>query len=201
MLLRSNRVRRWRAHSRLTRATVGALNVRVVRSRWQDLNEPLAEAVFAAHIVYAPPEIEAFVESLELLARRVVRGACVWLAAAVATLQPVAGGLWWRRLSNPSLPQLLEVLWSLGIYPDVTMLQVPIWPLGPWPRAQNGLRRRMRILPHSPADRRLEHAMTELRSKLDEAELAAAWKTGGAWSSNEAIDYALSLGSVLSRDC
>jgi hypothetical protein len=55
--------------------------------------------------------------------------------------------------------------------------------------------------PHSPADRRLEYAMTELRSKLDEAELAAAWKTGGAWSSNEAIDYALSLGSVLSRDC
>src|SRR5262249_43256350 len=66
------------------------------------------------------------------------------------------------RLPNPALPQLLDVLWSLGIFPDVTMLDLPTWPLGPFGRARNGLRRRLHLQPGTAADARLEAAMSEL---------------------------------------
>ena len=65
-------------------------------------------------------------------------------------------------MPNPALPQLLEVLWSMRIYPDITMLEVPVWPLGPFARAHNGLRRRLRIASGSQADTRLESMMREL---------------------------------------
>jgi hypothetical protein len=66
------------------------------------------------------------------------------------------------RLPNPCLPQLLDVLWSMAIYPDVRMLEVPAWPLGPTERARNGLRGRLHLVPGSTADRRLAAAMREL---------------------------------------
>jgi 2-polyprenyl-3-methyl-5-hydroxy-6-metoxy-1,4-benzoquinol methylase len=149
-------------------------NVRVVPSRWQDVSEPVADAVFSAHVVYALPEIEDFVLRLEQLARR-------WCGVIVFAEPPQSRLFnFWpavfgeRRLPNPALPQLLHVLWSLGIYPDVKMLEVPIWPLGPQSRAQNGLRRRLRLVPGSAADARLAAAMSQLLDDWGDGRLGPA---------------------------
>ncbi len=140
----------------------GVSNVRVVRGGWQDVAERMADAAFAAHVVYSLADIEAFVERLEQLAQR-------WCGLVVFAEPPQSRlfSFWEavfgeRRLPNPALPQVLDVLWSLGIYPDVKMLQVPIWPLGPRARAQTGLRRRLHVLPGSVADARLDAAITQL---------------------------------------
>jgi 2-polyprenyl-3-methyl-5-hydroxy-6-metoxy-1,4-benzoquinol methylase len=139
----------------------GLSNVHIVRARWQDYTEP-ADSVYTAHLVYALPNIEEFVIRLQRLARR-------WCGIILFAEPPQShlANFWpavfaEERLPNPCLPQLLDVLWSLAIYPDVTMLQVPTWPLGHESRARNGLRRRLRIVPGSQADERLGAAMREL---------------------------------------
>jgi len=140
----------------------GLANVHVVQARWEDLTEDSSDAVFAAHVVYALPRIEEFVLRVQQAARS-------W-CAIILFAEPSQSRLFdlWSavfgetRLPNPALPQLLEVAWSLGIYPDVTMLEVPIWPLGPASRAHNGLRRRMRLTPGSESDQRLAKVIPEL---------------------------------------
>jgi 2-polyprenyl-3-methyl-5-hydroxy-6-metoxy-1,4-benzoquinol methylase len=143
--------------------TEGLRNLRVVPSRWQDYSpDARADAVYAAHLVYAMPNIEEFVHRIDQFAQ-------CWCGiilyadppqSHLANFWPAVFGE--ARLPNPCLPQLLDVLWSLGIYADIRMLQVPAWPLGPLSRAQNGLRRRLRIVPGSAADARLETAMRDL---------------------------------------
>jgi SAM-dependent methyltransferase len=140
----------------------GQGNVRVVQARWEELDALIADGVFAAHVVYALPAIEDFL-------LRIQRAAREWSAVIVFGEPPQARLFdFWPavfgepRQPNPSLPQLLDVVWSLGVYPEVAMLEVPIWPLGPASRARNGLRRRLHITPGSAADARLEAAMTDL---------------------------------------
>jgi len=140
----------------------GVSNVRLVKSRWEELGKEGADGVFAAHVVYALPAIEEFV-------LRVQAAASNWVAVIVFAEPPQSRLFdFWPavfaepRQPNPSLPQLLDVLWSLGIHANVDMLEVPVWPLGPPPRAGKSLRRRLRICAGSAADIRLEAAMAEL---------------------------------------
>jgi hypothetical protein len=140
----------------------GLANLRVIRGRWQDASGLRADGVFAAHVVYALADIEAFVMQLQCIARR-------WCGLILFGEPPQSRlfNFWPAvfgepRLPNPALAQLLEVLWSLKIYPDVNMLDVPVWPLGTPERARNGLRRRLHVVPGSEADARLESAMREL---------------------------------------
>ena len=111
--------------------------------------------------MYGLPRIEDFVLRLNSAAR--------WRAiilfgepsqSRLFDFWPVVFGE--ERQPNPFLPQLLDVLWSLGIFPDVSMLEVPMWPLGPPARARNRLRRRLHLVPGSAADERLEAAMSRL---------------------------------------
>jgi SAM-dependent methyltransferase len=143
-------------------AAAGASNVRLVRARWEDLGTDMADGAFAVHLVYALPAIEDFVLRIQSIARQ-------WAAIVVFAEPPQSRlfGFWPAvfgepRQPNPSLPQLLDVLWSLGVYPNVSMLEVPIWPLGPPSRAGANLRRRLRISAGSEADVRLEAAMADL---------------------------------------
>jgi cyclopropane fatty-acyl-phospholipid synthase-like methyltransferase len=45
--------------------SAGIENLRTVRERWQDMPELTTDAVFAAHVVYAVPDIEDFVLRLQ----------------------------------------------------------------------------------------------------------------------------------------
>jgi len=44
--------------------------IRVVRSRWQDYSAPVTDGVFAAHLVYAMPNIENFLSRVQRFASR-----------------------------------------------------------------------------------------------------------------------------------
>jgi hypothetical protein len=67
------------------------------------------------------------------------------------------------RIDPPALPELLEVLWELDIYPDVTMFHAESAQAVPDRRtAVELLRRAFSIRPGSPEDARLEAAAGEL---------------------------------------
>ena len=80
------------------------------------------------HVVYGLTEIEPFVRKLESSAREMV----VILAFADSPLSQLSP-LWEhvhgeKRIDMPALPELMEVLWEMGIYPDLEMLEetVPV---------------------------------------------------------------------------
>jgi SAM-dependent methyltransferase len=138
----------------------GMSNITLVPSTWEEAPADLsADVAFSAHVVYSLPRIEEFLQFLERVARR-------WVAVALfggpaqSRLQAIWKAVYGEdRLSNPGLPELLAVLWSLERYPDVTMLDVPAWPLGDAERARRALRRRLHVMPGTPADDRLQSAM------------------------------------------
>ncbi len=155
----------------------GATNIRLLRSTWEEAPAGLlADVSFSAHVVYGVSRIEDFLLFLERAARR-------WAAVVLFGGPPQSRiDAIWRavhgeaRLLNPGLPQLMAVLWSLDRYPDVTMLDVPGWPLGDADRALRGLRRRMRVVPGSAADDRLQGAMGGLLVDWGNGQLGPADK-------------------------
>lgn len=153
----------------------GVSNITLVPSTWEDVPADLsADVVFSAHVVYSLPRIEDFLQFLERVARR-------WVAVALfggpaqSRLQAVWNAVYGEdRLSNPGLPELLDVLWSLERYPDITMLDVPPWPLGNAERARRALRRRLHVVPGSPADDGLQAATEALLVDWGDGQLGPA---------------------------
>src|SRR6266516_2548755 len=143
--------------------SAGVANIRLVPTTWEEAPGDLSvEASFSAHVVYSLPRIEDFLLFLDNAARR-------WVAVVLfggpsqSRVNPIWQAVYGEaRLPNPGLPQLLAVLWSLERYPDVSMLDVPAWPLGKPDRARHNLRRRLHVVPGSAADERLEAAMETL---------------------------------------
>jgi hypothetical protein len=145
---------------------------------WEEAPAELSvDVFFSAHVVYSLARIEDFLLFLERVAQR-------WAAVVLfgGPAESRVNGVWQAvyaevRLSNPGLQQLLPVLWSLDRYPDVTMLDVPPWPLGKPERARRSLRRRLHVVPGSDADKRLEAAMNTLL--LDWGMASSGQETGG----------------------
>jgi SAM-dependent methyltransferase len=141
-------------------------NVRVLDVTWPVANLR-ADLVFAAHVVYGVRDIEAFVVSMRDSARK--------FAAAIVFAEPPQArlfGFWQavygeQRAPNPHLPQLVEVLQSLDLEPEVQVFETDQWPLGPLDRARAVLRNRLRIVAASPADVRLEAALPTLLTDWD----------------------------------
>lgn len=97
-------------------------NVTAVFADWEVADANPADAVLCSHVVYGVAEIEPFVRKLIAHARRRV----IMLSfvdspqASVAPLwEPVHGA---RRVNLPALPELMGVLWEMGVYPNVRML-------------------------------------------------------------------------------
>jgi hypothetical protein len=67
------------------------------------------------------------------------------------------------RIDPPALPELIEVLWEMDIYPDLTMFHAEPQPAAPDRRAALELLRRvLSVRPESQEDARLEAATHEL---------------------------------------
>lgn len=100
----------------------GADNVTAVLADWESAEPNPADAVLCSHVVYGVADIAPFVRKLSAHARRRV----IMLSfvdspqASVAPLwEPVHGE---RRVNLPALPELMNVLWEIGVYPSVRML-------------------------------------------------------------------------------
>jgi hypothetical protein len=141
----------------------GITNISVVPHTWEAARVEPADVVLCANVLYGPEEIVPFVRKLEANARRRV---LVLLSmhsplSAYSPLWPFVHGE--ARIDPPALPELIEVLWEMDIYPDLTMIDTEAQPTAPDRRtALDLLRRVLAVRPESPEDARLEAAAHEL---------------------------------------
>ena len=103
-------------------AEAGRSNVEAVLSDWETAQVEAADVVLCSHVVYGVADIRPFIEKLTSHAkRRVVMLSFVDSPqSSIAPLwEPVHGE---RRVNLPALPELMNVLWEMDIYPSVRML-------------------------------------------------------------------------------
>ena len=108
-------------------AEVDGANVTGVNAEWESARVESADLVLCSHVVYGVADIRPFLQKLHDHAqRRVVMVSFVDSPqAGVAPLwEPVYGE---ERINLPALPELMNVLWEMGIYPSIRMLT----PTGP----------------------------------------------------------------------
>ena len=108
-------------------AEVEGTNVTGVNAEWEAARVESADVVLCSHVVYGVADIRPFLQKLHDHAReRVVMVSFVDSPqAGVAPLwEPVYGE---ERVNLPALPELMNVLWEMGIYPSVRMMP----PTGP----------------------------------------------------------------------
>lgn len=100
----------------------GIENVSTVVENWEDAQVEPHDVVFCANVVYGVTEIEPFVRKLDETAKEIV-AIVVFMDAPLTQLSE----LWQavhdeERINLPALPELLPVLWEMGINPNVSMM-------------------------------------------------------------------------------
>ena len=103
-------------------AEVEGIRVAGVNAEWEAAEIDSADIVLCSHVVYGVADIRPFLQKLDNHAReRVVMVSFVDSPqSGVAPLwEPVYGE---ERINLPALPELMSVLWEMGIYPNVRML-------------------------------------------------------------------------------
>ena len=149
-------------------AEAGIENVSVTQAAWENAEVETADVVLCAHVVYGVADIEPFIRKLEAHAKSLV----VLLAFVESPMnrisrfwQPVHGE---ERIDMPALPELVNALWEMGIYPDVEML-APVMPdrFEDRDTALGQLRNRLYVREGSAEDERLQGAMSELLVDVD----------------------------------
>ena len=100
----------------------GIENVSSVAQTWEEASVEPHDVVFCANVVYGVTDIEPFVRKLDEAAREIV-AIVVFMEAPPSQFSP----LWEavheeQRVNLPALPELVPVLWEMGLYPNVTML-------------------------------------------------------------------------------
>ena len=141
----------------------GIENISTVEAGWEDATVEPADLVLCANVVYGVKDIASFLTKLDEKAReRVVLVA--WMDAPPSIFSPL-----WKavhgeeRIELPALPELLLVLWEMGIFPNVEMLEAGR------PRSAPNLdvalamaRYMLFVRPGSEEDRRLQEAGREM---------------------------------------
>jgi len=100
----------------------GIENVAVVQAGWEDAKVEPADIVVCANVVYGVADIAPFVTKLDRRTKDRV-AVVVYMDAPMSMLSPL-----WKavheeeRIELPALPELLPVLWEMGIFPNVEML-------------------------------------------------------------------------------
>ncbi|MGD9894245.1 MAG: class I SAM-dependent methyltransferase [Dehalococcoidia bacterium] len=141
----------------------GITNISVVPHTWEEARTEPADVVLCANVLYGPEEIVPFVRKLEESARGRV---LVLLSmqsplSAFSPFWPLVHGE--PRIDPPALPDLIEALWEMDIYPDLTMVDAEPQPAAPSLRAAlDLLRRALSVRPGSEEDARLETAAHDL---------------------------------------
>ncbi len=100
----------------------GISNLSVVQANWEDAEVEPADLVICSHVVYGVVEIDHFLRKLDAHALQRVA------VFAFMESPPSRFASFWRavyleeRLNMPALPEMMQVLWQMGIYPNVEML-------------------------------------------------------------------------------
>ena len=141
----------------------GIENISTVEAGWEDATVEPADLVLCANVVYGVKDIASFLTKLDEKAReRVV--VVAWMDGPPSIFSPL-----WKpvhreeRIKLPALPELLPVLWEMGIFPNVEMLEAGR------PRSAPNLdvalamaRLMLFVRPGSEEDKRLENAARQM---------------------------------------
>ena len=146
----------------------GIEDVSAVEAGWEDAKVEPADLVLCANVVYGVADIEPFLSKLDRSANERV-AVVVFMDAPMSMLSPL-----WKavhgeeRIELPALPQLLPVLWEMGIFPNVEM--VPATPRSmPNMDAAIGLARHMlHLQPGTEKDERLQKAARDMAVETPE---------------------------------
>jgi hypothetical protein len=144
-------------------AEAGIDNVTLVASPWDEAEVEPADVVLSAHVSYSIEDLGPFVMKLAAHARqRVCMPTFIWPPRArYAPFWPWVHGE--DKQEFPGAAELMQVLWELGIYPNLEMYApIPFRPFRDWQRALDTLRARLLVTPDTEHDARLQQAMREL---------------------------------------
>ena len=100
----------------------GRSNVDAILSDWETADVDASDVVLCSHVVYGVADIRPFIEKLisHALHRVVLLAFVDSPQSSIAPLwEPVHGE---QRINLPALPELMNVLWEMDIYPSVCML-------------------------------------------------------------------------------
>ena len=141
----------------------GIDNLTILDSNWENAELDPADVVLCAHVMYGVVDVDCFIRKFEAHAREQVL-MLMFMEYPQSGLSPL-----WKvvhgeeRVELPALPELLEVLWEMEVYPNVEMVEAR----GPQvfeshDAAVEQLRRRLYVNPDTQQDRRLQVAAREL---------------------------------------
>jgi SAM-dependent methyltransferase len=138
-------------------------NVSLMAKRWEEAEVEPADVVLSAHVIYMVEDIRAFVTKVVAHARQKVLMP-TFMRPPLARYAP-----FWRWVHGedkhelPGAGELMQVLWEMGIYPDLEMFASrPSRAFKDWQTALETLRRRIHVKPDTAEDARLQRAMQEL---------------------------------------
>ena len=144
-------------------AEAGIANVAAINEPWEDANAPAADMVLCSLVLHHVAEPAPFVARLQEHARdRVAVLEMVQTPGVVNT--PFFERVYGKALpSLPGLSRLMELLWSMDIYPDVEMIAPEPAVVGPdLDTALEQLRHRLSVREDTDEDERLRAAADEL---------------------------------------
>jgi hypothetical protein len=114
-------------------ARAGISNTRIIEGEWPNVDAPAGSVALVNHVTYLTREIVPFIKKLEQAGRRRV----------LITVNSVPGPSFQRVLYQlvhgeaeevvPGHMELVNVLWELGILPDIRVLPQPTVPFTPAP--------------------------------------------------------------------
>jgi hypothetical protein len=141
----------------------GITNISVVPDTWEAARVQPADVVLCANVLYGPEAIVPFVHKLADNARERVL-VLLSMQSPLSAYSPIWSFVHGEaRIDPPALSELLEVLWEMDIYPDLTMLPAESPQTAPNRRvALDLLRRAFYVRAGSPEDARLETTAHEL---------------------------------------
>ena len=138
-------------------------NVSAVEGSWEDAEIGPADVVLCAHVVYGVADVKPFIRKL---AARAAERALVLMftdspqSALSPFWQPVHGE---ERVDLPAMPELLWVLWEMGIFPAVEIVETgAAQQFESREAAIDQLRQRLYVMPDTPKDERLHAAAEQL---------------------------------------
>lgn len=144
-------------------AEAGITNIAVINEAWEDVREPTADIVLCSLVLHHVPDAAPFVTKLQQHARKRV---------VIVEMMETPGAVeipFYERVHGsaptplPGIPKVLELLWALDIFPDVSMLSPETAVLDTdRESALDHLRRRLAVEEGTDADERLRAAAEDL---------------------------------------
>ena len=141
----------------------GIENLSIVQATWDEAETEAADTVVCAHVVYGVEAIEPFIRKLVAHASKRVAMFAFFEAPPSRVAPFWRAGYGEERINMPALPELLQVVWEMDIYPDVEMLEAGSpQTFDSVDEAIEQSRRFLWVMPDTEQDKRYQEAAREL---------------------------------------